>query len=303
MDCAGLRKTRRMLPVARVRARPSLSDLDMLRLRWVQTRAGPVVYRPVSTVSSESSPQWGASRIMESYRIVRLWIVCPFSRDGSAKRAAFSKIIEGFDSEDSFSRRFIQGCKEELTTTGQFRFGRLRSDQFRSFGMPESETLYEQACDRLQIVGGEPIEIDFSIFEEAGRMLFDGPWIAERKASIASFGAINAHSLVEVVAKVLKAADGVSGADVFSGMKRLAWLRRQCDAIFSALDVMAVPTAPRPFHDRGNATRPSGTQQSNRLLFLFREPAGPLRDRHSAYDILVRRADGHLTARAGLARQ
>ena len=49
----------------------------------------------------------------------------------------------------------------------------LRS-QLNSFGMPECDALYEQACERLAGLGGQAIEIDFAPFAEAGEMLFWG---------------------------------------------------------------------------------------------------------------------------------
>jgi allophanate hydrolase len=129
----------------------------------------------------------------------------------------------------------------------QFHFGRLRPNEIECFGMTECVDLYEQACDRLQRVGGMPLQIDLEPFLEAGRMLFNGPWIAERKASLESFVTHHPDSMLDVVAQVLSAADDYSGTSVFAGMRRLAELRRQTETLFDKVTTVIFPTAPRPF--------------------------------------------------------
>jgi allophanate hydrolase len=113
--------------------------------------------------------------------------------------------------------------------------------------MAECAELYEQACDRMQRIGGIAVAIDFAPFLEAGRMLFNGPWIAERKASLESFVSRHPQSMLDVIAQVLGAADGYSGTSVFAGMRRLAQLRRQTEALFDTVTTVMFPTSPRPF--------------------------------------------------------
>lgn len=78
-------------------------------------------------------------------------------------------------------------------------------------------------------------------------MLFNGPWIAERKASLESFVTHHPDSVLDVIAQVLNAADNYSGTSVFAGMRRLAELRRQTEALFDNVTTVMLPTAPRPF--------------------------------------------------------
>jgi allophanate hydrolase len=155
-------------------------------------------------------------------------------------------IIDGFDPRDPFGRRpVVPPITDDLPP--QFHFGRLRPNEIECFGMTECVDLYEQACHRLQRVGGMPLEIDLEPFLEAGRMLFNGPWIAERKASLDSFVAHHPDSVLDVIAQVLNAADNYSGTSVFAGMRRLAELRRQTEALFDNVTTVMFPTAPRPF--------------------------------------------------------
>jgi amidase/allophanate hydrolase len=164
-------------------------------------------------------------------------------------------IIDGFDPRDPYGKRpVVPPIGDDLAP--QFRFGRLQPNQIECFGMTECGDLYEQACDRLQAVGGMPVEIDLAPFLEAGRMLFNGPWIAERKASLGSFVTHHPKSVLDVIAQVLSAADNVSGTSVFAGMRRLAELRRQTESIFDRVTTVMFPTAPRPFTIEAMNARP-----------------------------------------------
>jgi amidase/allophanate hydrolase len=155
-------------------------------------------------------------------------------------------LLDGFDPGDPYGRRPpFPAIAADLPQ--HFSFGRLPRDQVECFGMIECAELYEQACDRLQRIGGTAVPIDFAPFLEAGRMLFNGPWIAERKASLDAFVSRHPHAVLDVIAQVLNAADGYSGMSVFAGMRRLAQLRRQTEALFDKVTTVVFPTAPRPF--------------------------------------------------------
>lgn len=189
-------------------------------------------------------------------------IDCPSIFCGTvAEGAELLGVIEGFDAADPFSRRAPSDL--DLTSVTSFRFGRLRPDQIECFGMTECIALYESACRRLEEMGGRPIEIDFAPFAEAGEMLFDGPWIAERRASLEPFATENAGALLDVIAQVVTAADRYSGVSVFSAMRRLQQLRRQVEAIFADLDTFVVPTAPRPITIE--AMQSNGVELNNQL--------------------------------------
>ena len=170
-----------------------------------------------------------------------LSIFCQTVADG----AELLSIIDGFDAADPYSRRTPSGGQPDLASA--FRFGRLRPDQIECFGMVECASLYEAACQRLERIGGRALDVDFAPFAEAGQMLFDGPWIAERRASLEPFATEKSGSLLEVIAQVIVAADRYSAVDVFAGIRRLQQLRRRIEGLFADMDTFVVPTAPRPF--------------------------------------------------------
>jgi allophanate hydrolase len=113
--------------------------------------------------------------------------------------------------------------------------------------MDECGRLYEDACDRIAGIGGQPVEIDFAPFLAAGKLLFDGPWIAERRSALEPFASSNPGALLDVTRRVLDVADKFSAVQVFDGMSQLASLKRTVEKQFSSISVLVVPTAPRPF--------------------------------------------------------
>jgi allophanate hydrolase len=155
-------------------------------------------------------------------------------------------VIEGFDVDDPFSRP-PPSRPAASARSAPFRYGVLAPRDREWYDMPECARIYEAACERLDRLGDQLIEIDFAPFREAGQMLFDGPWIAERHAALAPF--INRHrnDLLEVTRSVLQTGNRYSAGAAFAGIHRLAQLRRVVAQQFATIDALIVPTAPRPF--------------------------------------------------------
>jgi allophanate hydrolase len=153
--------------------------------------------------------------------------------------------ISGFDPDDPYSRRGPQPIEREAGSA--FAFGRLAEKDLEFFGMDECRKLYESACHRIIARGGQPVEIDFAPFREAGGLLFDGPWIAERKSALRSFASEHPSALLDVTRRVLSVAERFSGVDIFDGIHLLAQLRRKVELQFEPIDFLLVPTAPRPY--------------------------------------------------------
>ena len=168
-------------------------------------------------------------------------IFCNSVQDG----AAILDVMEGFDPEDPYSRP--APASVSARAAGKFRFGRLMAKDLEFFGMPECGALYEQACERFSALGGTAVEIDFAPFAEAGAMMFAGPWVAERRASISALMEVDTDRLLDVTKAVLRTATSYSAIDTFTAMHRLLRLRRQSQGLLAGVDALVVPTAPRPF--------------------------------------------------------
>ena len=126
----------------------------------------------------------------------------------------------------------------------QFRFAIPMQPEF--LGCAESPALFAAAIEQLKALGGEAVEIDFTPFYEAARLLYAGPWVAERYSVAGELIEQQPDAVLPVIKDVLAKAPGVSGVDTFQAQYRLQALKAQCDLIMAEFDCVLTPAYPRP---------------------------------------------------------
>jgi allophanate hydrolase len=109
------------------------------------------------------------------------------------------------------------------------------------------DTAWDAALAQLIAAGIELVEVDLTGFTDAGEMLYDGPWVAERLAGTAEFLESRPTEVNPVVRTLLERGHTVSGVDVFRGIERLRLLERDARAVLESVDALLVPTAPTTF--------------------------------------------------------
>jgi allophanate hydrolase len=112
------------------------------------------------------------------------------------------------------------------------------------FGDHASAAAYEAAVARLSGLGAKIVEIDIEPFYAAARLLYEGPWIAERYLTVRALIASSPESLHPVTRQVILAGAHGTSADAFAAFYQLEELRRVRDHTFRAIDAMVLPTAP-----------------------------------------------------------
>ncbi|MFA6961529.1 MAG: allophanate hydrolase [Opitutaceae bacterium] len=170
-----------------------------------------------------------------------------FARD-IATTARVLSATEGFDPQDPFSRPIPS--PSPISHRPSPIIGIPLADQLEWFGNTESPALFAAALDRLRSLGCEIIKVDFSAFLDAARLLYEGPWTAERYAAVGAF--IEQHSATPeaslaagidaTVAKIILGGKAPSATDCFRATYRLAELRRAADTILATVDVLVAPT-------------------------------------------------------------
>ncbi|MGL4729178.1 MAG: amidase family protein, partial [Bosea sp. (in: a-proteobacteria)] len=100
------------------------------------------------------------------------------------------------------------------------------------------------ALVQLQGIGVTVEEIDMSDFFAVARLLYEGPWVAERRAAIRSFMDAHADVIHPVTLAITAKADTISATDTFEAMYRLAALKRATEPVWQRIDALMVPTAP-----------------------------------------------------------
>src|SRR6266850_2215437 len=112
-------------------------------------------------------------------------------------------VAKGFDADDPYSRTFNPGAGAAPWLISSFRFGVPEDSQFEFFGDEEAPQLYREAIGRLEAVGGERTIIDFTPFREAAKLLYSGPWVAERFAAVGEFLQTQSEGVIEVVKTII----------------------------------------------------------------------------------------------------
>lgn len=159
-----------------------------------------------------------------------------------ADARAVLQVAKGFDNSDDFSRRESDRLNLTPVRPAKFRFGTPRAKDLEFFGDQESPALFARALPVLEAIGGQRIEIDFRPFREAARLLYDGPWVAERLAALQEFYTAHADAFLPVTRKIIGGAARYSAVDAFKGLYRLEELKRQAAAAWDRMDLLLVPT-------------------------------------------------------------
>jgi allophanate hydrolase len=82
---------------------------------------------------------------------------------------------------------------------------------------------------------------------EAGDLLYNGPWVAERRAGLAEFVDTHPDSVLPVIHDVLAKAKDFDAVDAFRAHHRLQELRAWTDRLWQHGDVLLLPTVPTTF--------------------------------------------------------
>lgn len=116
------------------------------------------------------------------------------------------------------------------------------------FGDPIAQAAFQRALDTLRSdprVVMTPLALD--AFHAVADLLYDGPWVAERRAAIGDFFDAHQIDIDPAVFSVIGRANGKSAVDAFQGLYRLEAGKRMAEAVFGDIDLLLVPTAPRPY--------------------------------------------------------
>jgi allophanate hydrolase len=152
------------------------------------------------------------------------------------------RAAKGFDSGDPFSREPRTGEDAAPWWNVPFRFGVPRVEQLEFFGDEEAKDLYAEAVRKIEQLGGERFEIDFSAFRKAADLLYEGPWVAERLAAIRSFLRNHAEEMNPVVRGIISGGERRTAADVYEAEYRLMDLRREAAKQWATMDLLVLPT-------------------------------------------------------------
>jgi len=156
-------------------------------------------------------------------------------------------LVARLDPHDEYSRSNpLWNDASAFGAPRPFRFGVPRAQDLAFFGCEQGPLLFGDTIDRLTAMGGEAVTLDLSPFLEAARLLYDGPWVAERYSVAGELMEQNPEAVLPVIRAVLSKAPAVTGVQTFRAHYRLQALKALCDKALEGLDCVVTPSIGRP---------------------------------------------------------
>jgi allophanate hydrolase len=152
--------------------------------------------------------------------------------------ALIDAVLANYDEADPFSR-----APGPASAGPAGPIGIPREKDLVWFGDAASERLFEAALRRFREAGADLREIDIGPLIDCGRLLYEGPWVAERAAALRSLLGRRAGALHPVVRAIIQAGAALSAVEVFEGLYALEAYRRAAGALWTQIDALILPTA------------------------------------------------------------
>jgi allophanate hydrolase len=151
-------------------------------------------------------------------------------------------VLAGPDAADPYSRPRPPGRLAAMPN--RIPLGVPPPGQRLFFGDDRSAAAYAAAIARFAKLGAAIVEVDMEPFYETGRMLYEGPWVAERYIAARALIEAAPQSMHPVTRDIILGGARPSAVDAFEAFYRLEELRRMRDHVFRAVDALLLPTVP-----------------------------------------------------------
>lgn len=151
------------------------------------------------------------------------------------------EVARGFDELDPWSRDFSHATSR--SDRGAPRVAIPAAEHLNFFDDQEYAALFAQTKAAIEELGWTCVEIDFQPFLDAARLLYEGPWVAERYVAIADLLERQPESIHAVTRKIIGAGAELKAADAFRAQYRLKELQRSAERLWREFDVLMTPTA------------------------------------------------------------
>jgi allophanate hydrolase len=184
----------------------------------------------------------------------------------TAEAALVDDVLTGFDAADPYSR---QAPQVRETAPATFKVGVPRADQLEFLSDGQSARLFATAVKRVIDMGGEIVEVDITPLKEAAALLYQGPWVAERTAAAEDLLRARPQVIHPVVRGILQGGLAISAVEVFKAEYRLKAYQRDAEALWEAVDVLLLPTAPTTYRLREVLAEPLALNSNMGLYTNF----------------------------------
>jgi allophanate hydrolase len=160
----------------------------------------------------------------------------------SADARLLFSIVASYDEHDAYSRHPVTNRAVPL----KYRIG-VPSTEILQNLEPNYRTLFKEAVGRIESLGNSILEVDVSPFLDSAKLLYGGPWVAERFASVGDFIKTCPDATLPVVREIVLEGEKFSAVDAFKGLHALEKYRQASSVTWEAIDLLLLPTAPEIF--------------------------------------------------------
>lgn len=147
-------------------------------------------------------------------------------------------VIEGYDESDPFSKKV-----QDKVGNGNLVIGIPREEDLMFFGDAGYSNAWTAAVEEVQKRGWKVVPIDFTPFLEAAKLLYEGPWVAERYAALERFIEKYANLMYPATRQIICAGRDATASEAFNAKYALAGLKRMSDLVWDQVDAIITPTA------------------------------------------------------------
>jgi allophanate hydrolase len=151
----------------------------------------------------------------------------------------------GFDPIDLYSRAATLGVLGPFPPSTVL--GVPLQGQRIFFDDRSSAEAYEDAVARFARLGTEIRSVDIEPLFEAARLLYEGPWVAERYLATRALLASDPGALHPVTREIILGGARSSAADAFAAFYQLKDLERTAARLFAGTAALLVPTVPTAY--------------------------------------------------------
>jgi allophanate hydrolase len=158
-------------------------------------------------------------------------------------------VAEGFDPTDGYSREnpFPNQSRAYGERGGKLKIGIAPEEQLNFFGDEAYAQAYKDTLEQLSSEDIEFVEIDYKPFDEAARLLYEGPWVSERYIATQPMIDENPEAVFPVVREIIAPGGEPRATELFKAQYRLKALKQICDQQMKTVDCLLTPTAGRCF--------------------------------------------------------
>lgn len=153
-----------------------------------------------------------------------------------------------FDQADAYSRKTAYSNSKRYyhAQQKQLRLGVPSKESLEFFACDEAHTLYTQFLENLP-PDIETCEIDLAPFLQAAKLLYEGPWVAERYLATQKLIESAPDALLPVIKTIIGNGNKPLALDAFASNYKLQKFKQLADQQLANVDAILTPTNPRYF--------------------------------------------------------